>query len=64
MQQAKVSGIPWLEVEDDSEDAQPPHSGVPQEAIRVFVRAALPWATGISEEDFHSRLNREPGMVR
>ena len=43
MQQAKVSGIPWLEVEDDSEDAQPPHSGVPQEAIRGPTTPAQQW---------------------
>lgn len=43
MQQGRVSGFPWLEVEDVSDDAQPPHSGVPQEAIRGPTTPAQRW---------------------
>ena len=35
-----------------------------QQAIRVLVRATLPWTVSIGEEHFHTRLRREPYMIR
>lgn len=50
--QGRVDCVPWLEVEDDRDDAQPSHSGLPQEAVRGPTTPAQRWQALVAAGQF------------
>ncbi len=50
--QGRAGGVPWLEVENDRDDAQTSHSGLPQEAVRGPTTPAQRWQALVAAGQF------------
>jgi len=61
--QGRAGGVPWLEVEDDRDDAQPSHSGPPQEAIRGPTTPAQRWQALVAAGQFFHQDLRTCGNL-